>query len=428
MAAKGIQAVRGMVDQLPETSALWLMVENACRQVCEQFSYTKISLPVVEKTELFKRTIGDVTDIVEKEMYTFEDRNGDSLSLRPEGTAGCVRAGIQSGILYRQVQRLWYSGPMFRHERPQKGRYRQFSQFGVEAFGMPSAAIDAELIAMNAAIFKALSLQDKVQLQINTLGTADCRKVYKEKLITYFQQHLDELDDDSKKRLSTNPLRILDSKNPSLKELIASAPLLRDSLSVDALAHHEQLCAHLDLLGIDFIENPHLVRGLDYYGLTVFEWVTDALGAQGTLSAGGRYDVLVEQLGGESTPAAGFALGLDRVVALLSDLQVQVHSPLDFYFVPGDMALSTGLVLKLAQELRAVYPKAVVKVDLSATSFKKKLKRLDQSTAQIAIIIGDSEIESDTVLIKNLAGEKEQIKLTQAEFLEKISFIATGES
>ena len=425
---KKIQPVRGTHDLVGKELLLYNKIKKIISEIANNYDFTEIITPIFESSELFQKPLGKHSDIVLKEMYTFEDRNGDSLSLRPEGTAGCVRAGIQSGILYRQVQRLWYSGPMFRHERPQKGRYRQFSQFGVEAFGMPSAAIDAELIAMNAAIFKALSLQDKVQLQINTLGTADCRKVYKEKLITYFQQHLDELDDDSKKRLSTNPLRILDSKNPSLKELIASAPLLRDSLSVDALAHHEQLCAHLDLLGIDFIENPHLVRGLDYYGLTVFEWVTDALGAQGTLSAGGRYDVLVEQLGGESTPAAGFALGLDRVVALLSDLQVQVHSPLDFYFVPGDMALSTGLVLKLAQELRAVYPKAVVKVDLSATSFKKKLKRLDQSTAQIAIIIGDSEIESDTVLIKNLAGEKEQIKLTQAEFLEKISFIATGES
>ena len=427
MAVKGIQAVRGMIDHLPASQTPWQLVEDACKQVCKQYAYAKISLPIVEKTELFKRTIGDVTDIVEKEMYTFEDRNGDSLSLRPEGTAGCVRAGIQHGLLYRQVQRLWYMGPMFRHERPQKGRYRQFTHFGVEAFGLSSPAIDAELIAMNAAILRNLNLLDSVELQINSLGTSACRKAYKEKLVNYLEQHSSALDDDSKRRLTTNPLRILDSKNPALTEIIANAPQLRDSLCKEALAHHAQLCAQLDLLGINFIENPHLVRGLDYYGLTVFEWVTTKLGAQGTVSAGGRYDGLVAQLGGEATPAVGFAIGLDRLVALLEDTTADTTAP-DFYIIPGAEAMLSGVSLQLAEEMRKAYPLAAVEVDLSDTNFKKKLKRTRQSGAKVALIIGDDEVASDSVIIKSLTGEQDQLKFTRAEFLEKIADIEIGEN
>ncbi|MCG7960758.1 MAG: histidine--tRNA ligase, partial [Candidatus Thiodiazotropha taylori] len=306
--AKQIQAIRGMKDILPQQTPVWQFLEDRARSVLSRYGYAEIRMPIVEMTDLFKRSIGEVTDIVEKEMYTFEDRNGDSLTLRPEGTAGCVRAGLEHGLIFNQTQRLWYQGPMFRHERPQKGRYRQFHQIGVESFGMSGPDIDLEQILITARIWRELGLQD-LQLQINTLGTPAERAEYRDQLVDYFKQHLELLDEDSKRRLETNPLRILDSKNPAMAELIAQAPSLMQHLGEESLAHYQAICQGLDDAGVAYVENPRLVRGLDYYSRTVFEWITDALGAQGTVCAGGRYDGLVKQLGGRETPAVGFAMG-----------------------------------------------------------------------------------------------------------------------
>lgn len=313
-----LQAVRGMHDILPEQCRYFARVEKVARAVLAGYGYEEIRLPLLESTDLFKRTIGEVTDIVEKEMYTFADRNGDSLTLRPEGTAGCVRAGIENGLLHNQVRRLWYGGAMFRHERPQKGRYRQFHQIGVETFGMAGPDIDVELLLLTRRLWRRLGLND-LELQINSLGTAAVRAVYRDELVGYFTAHQDILDADSRRRLQSNPLRILDSKNPALQELIAGAPQLLASLDYESCAHFDELRRLLDAAGVAYRVNPRLVRGLDYYGKTVFEWVTDRLGAQGTVCAGGRYDGLVAQLGGRATPAAGFAMGIDRLVALLEE-------------------------------------------------------------------------------------------------------------
>ncbi|GIX21229.1 MAG: hypothetical protein KatS3mg121_0012 [Gammaproteobacteria bacterium] len=312
-----LQSVRGMHDLLPEQTPLWQWLEAQLADHMRRYGYAEIRTPVVEKTELFKRSIGDVTDIVEKEMYTFEDRNGESLSLRPEGTAGCVRAGIQHGLLHNQVQRLWYMGPMYRHERPQKGRYREFRQFGVEVFGLPGPHIEAELILLCRRLWRALGLEGQVRLEINCLGQAEERARYRDALVAYFEAHRDALDEDSRRRLERNPLRILDSKNPAMRPLIAGAPRLEEALGEASRAHFDALRRLLDAADVPYTVNPHLVRGLDYYNLTVFEWITDALGAQGTVCAGGRYDGLVAQLGGSPTPAVGFAAGLERLVALI---------------------------------------------------------------------------------------------------------------
>src|SRR3990167_6450633 len=314
-----IQAIRGMNDILPQETPCWQRIETVCREVAAQYGYHEIRFPVLEPTTLFKRSIGDVTDIVEKEMYTFDDRNGDSLSLRPEGTAGCVRAGIEHGLLYNQIQRFWYMGAMFRHERPQKGRQRQFHQLGVEAFGMLNAAIDFEMILLSKRILDQLGLSDSITLEINTLGSFDQRKEYKKKLVDYLSAHKNKLDEDALRRLETNPLRILDSKNPDMKSIITNAPVLSDFVVGEAKAHFDELCKALQDFAIPFHINPHLVRGLDYYCLTVFEWITNHLGAQGTVCAGGRYDGLVEQLGGKQTPAVGFAMGIERIALLLQE-------------------------------------------------------------------------------------------------------------
>ncbi|MCK5667329.1 MAG: histidine--tRNA ligase, partial [Thiotrichaceae bacterium] len=306
--AEKIQSIRGMNDILAEETPFWQLIEEKLRHLMSIYHYDEIRFPIVEKTALFKRSIGEVTDIVEKEMYTFEDRNGDSLTLRPEGTAACVRAGIQNGILVNQQQRLWYMGPMFRHERPQKGRYRQFHQFGVEVFGLNGPDIDAELIYMTARFWKMLGLENSVKLQINSLGTSESRAAYRLILTEYLQANKQLLDEDSLRRLETNPLRILDSKNPEMQSMIEQAPRLMDHLDAESLQHFTQLCAYLDAAGIAYDINTRLVRGLDYYSKTVFEWVTDKLGAQGTICAGGRYDSLVKQLGGRETPAVGFAM------------------------------------------------------------------------------------------------------------------------
>lgn len=405
--SKSIQAIRGMNDILPVETPRWQFVEGVFRDLMATYGYTEIRLPSVEKTELFKRSIGEVTDIVEKEMYTFEDRNGDSLTLRPEGTAGCVRACIQNGLLYNQTQRLWYMGPMFRHERPQKGRYRQFHQLGVEAFGLAGPDIDAELIAMTARLWHKLGMTDEVRLEINSLGSAEARHAYRQTLVEYLQQYRDQLDEDSLRRLDTNPLRILDSKNPDMLAMIEAAPKLMDHLDDESRAHFEALCSLLEAMGIEYLINPRLVRGLDYYSKTVFEWVTDRLGAQGTVCAGGRFDGLIEQLGARATPAMGYALGMERLVALLEDKPLPDNfSPHAYLLLAGNEAELQGQVL--AEQLRDTLPTLRLVVNSGGGSFKSQMKRADKCGAQLALILGEDEINKQQISVKNLRQEEEQ--------------------
>jgi histidyl-tRNA synthetase len=410
--AKQIQAIRGMKDILPQQTPLWQFLEDRVRAVLSRYGYEEIRMPILEMTDLFKRSIGEVTDIVEKEMYTFEDRNGDSLTLRPEGTAGCVRAGLEHGLLFNQVQRLWYCGPMFRHERPQKGRYRQFHQIGVESFGLEGPDVDLEQILITARIWRELGLQD-LQLQLNTLGTADERVRYREQLVSYFHARHSELDEDSQRRLESNPLRILDSKNPQMVELLAGAPTLMEYLGDASRSHFAILCEGLDAAGVPYTINPRLVRGLDYYARTVFEWVTDQLGAQGTVCAGGRYDGLVEQLGGKAVPAVGFAMGLERLVSLLEETRLAERLPgLDLYMVVvGEKAQREGL--QLAERLRDQLPGLSVVVHCGGGSFKSQFKKADKSNARFALILGDDELAKGEVGLKPLRdnGEQQQIKL-----------------
>lgn len=402
-----IQSIRGMNDLLPESSPLWQFVEGVMRSTLKAYGYQEIRMPIVEKTELFKRSIGEVTDIVEKEMYTFEDRNGDSLTLRPEGTAGCVRAVIENGLLRGQAQRLWYMGPMFRHERPQRGRYRQFHQMGVEVFGLDGPDVDAELIAISARIWKQLGVED-VTLQINSLGSSQSRERYREILVGYFREHQNKLDKDSVRRLESNPLRILDSKNPEMHDLIEQAPVLEDSLDEEDRLHFEQLKKILDGMKIEYEVNPRLVRGLDYYGRTVFEWVTDLLGAQGTICAGGRYDGLVEQIGGKTTTAVGFAIGLERLVELMMEqsLLFSEDKPHAYLVLVGDQATSVGA--GIAEMIRGSVPGFRLITNLGGGSFKTQFKRADRSGARLALVIGDDEANSGMVTIKDLQGESEQ--------------------
>lgn len=388
-------------------------------RVLAQYGYDEIRMPVVEQTELFKRSIGEVTDIVEKEMYTFEDRNGDSLTLRPEGTAGCVRAGEQHGLLFNQVQRLWYMGPMFRHERPQKGRYRQFHQIGVECFGMEGPDIDAELLLMTARIWRALGLRDEVTLELNSLGSAEDRRRYREALVAYLSRHRDRLDEDSLRRLETNPLRILDSKNPETQKVLEDAPSLWEHISEDSREHFETLKKLLDEAGLPYRVNTRLVRGLDYYGKTVFEWVTDALGAQGTVCAGGRYDGLVEQLGGKSTPAVGFAMGLERLVLLLETLELipeSVNRNADIYVLAmGEQARSYAF--SAAESLRDSMPSSVVVTHCGGGGFKSQMKKADRSGARLAIIVGDDEVAEECASIKDLR-TAEQVRVSRNELAQ----------
>ncbi len=405
--SKHIQAVRGMNDILPQDTPYWRLLEDTARRVFEAYSLEEIRLPIVEKTELFKRTIGEVTDIVEKEMYTFEDRNGDSLTLRPEGTAGCVRGCIENGLTHNQVQRLWYKGPMFRYERPQKGRYRQFHQIGVECFGLAGPDIDAELIIMTARLWRELGLSD-LQLQINTLGSAEARDAYRDKLVAYMESHLDELDEDSKRRLHSNPLRILDTKNPAMQQLVSDAPNLLDHLDEESKQHFGQLCGFLDAAGIEYVVNPRLVRGLDYYNKTVFEWVTDQLGAQGTVCAGGRFDGLVAQLGGRETPALGFAMGIERLVLLLQQqVEVSVNvAPHIYLIMAGEGTSQAGLML--AERLHDVDSRLRIRSHCGGGSFKSQFKRADKSGAQLALILGEDEVASEVVAVKDLRQGEEQ--------------------
>jgi histidyl-tRNA synthetase len=402
-----LQAIRGMNDILPEHSPSWQFVEDSVRATLEAYGFREIRMPIVEKTELFRRSIGEVTDIVEKEMYTFEDRNGDSLTLRPEGTAGCVRACIQHSLVSNQVQRLWYTGPMFRHERPQKGRYRQFHQIGVEVFGLEGPDVDAELLMLTARLWKRLGLP-RMSLQVNSLGTSEARARFREDLVAYLRAHSDELDEDSQRRLDTNPLRILDSKDPHTQALLDDAPRLSEYIDADSRAHFDALCGFLDAAAIEYQVNPRLVRGLDYYGRTVFEWVTDQLGAQGTVCAGGRYDGLVEYLGGRRTPAVGFAMGLERLIALLESAGVEVPdaSPHLYIVAMGKLAQQQGLLL--AERLRDAMPRLRVLTHCGGGSFKSQFKKADRSGAQYALVIGDDEVRKREVGIKALREQKEQ--------------------
>jgi len=353
-----IKAIRGMNDILPDQTPVWQYLEGTVKAVLGRYGYSEIRMPIVEQTDLFKRSIGEVTDIVEKEMYTFEDRNGESLTLRPEGTACCVRAGEEHGLLYNQTQRFWYQGPMFRYEKPQKGRYRQFHQVGVEAFGMAGPDIDAEIILMSAALWRQLGMDDAVTLQLNSLGSNEARATYRRALVEYLSQHVDELDEDSQRRLESNPLRILDSKDEGTRRLLEQAPVLTDYLDPESAADFAQLCTMLDAAGVKYEVNPFLVRGLDYYCKTVFEWVTDKLGAQGTVCAGGRYDGLVKQLGGKPTPAVGFAMGVERLILLLETLGLvpaQVRQTFDLYLAAEQKGLQSEVIL-LAEQLRRELP------------------------------------------------------------------------
>ncbi len=400
MVAK-LQAVRGMNDLLPADSPRWRGAERRLQAVLTRYGYEEIRLPLVEPTELFARTIGEVTDIVEKEMYTFLDRNGDSLTLRPEGTAGVVRAGIEHGLFQGQLLRLWYQGPMFRHERPQRGRYRQFHQLGAECFGSAEPELDAELIGMTAQFWRELGLSG-LRLEINSLGSREARAAYRQQLQAYFRAHRAALDADSLRRLDSNPLRILDSKNPDLAALIAAAPSLPEHLDVDSRAHFERLCALLDALGVAYTVNPRLVRGLDYYGRTVFEWVTDALGAQGTVCAGGRYDTLVEQLGGRATPAIGFALGLERLLDLLAASGIDPATPREIWYLVSAPGACRAQAMLLAQQLRAAADAPTVLLDHSAGNFGKQVQRADKAGARVALILGEDELAGGTITVRML--------------------------
>ena len=420
-----IQAIRGMNDILPEQSLTWHYLERIFQQVVKQFGYQEIRFPVLEQTQLFKRSIGEVTDIVEKEMYSFDDRNGDNLSLRPEGTAGCVRAADQHGLLYNQQQRLWYQGPMFRHERPQKGRYRQFHQFGVEAFGMVGPDIDAEVIQLSSALWQALDLVQYLSLEINNIGSAADRKAYGAALTAFLSARSEQLDDDARRRMHTNPMRVLDSKNPQVQEALQGAPVLQDYVNEDSKAHYQALCSILDALGIAYSENPRLVRGLDYYNNCVFEWTTDQLGAQGAVCGGGRYDGLVKQLGGRETPAAGFAIGIERIVLMLDSLEkvpaAQLR-PIDVYI----LAVGDGLAaqaLQLAAELRARYPDLGIISHCGGGKYNSQLKRAFACGARAAVILeqeDDSEGPLQGAKLRRLDDSGEVLSLDLAQIPEQM--------
>jgi histidyl-tRNA synthetase len=409
-----------MHDILPDVSAHWQYLESTIADLLGSYGYSEIRLPIVEKTELFSRSIGEVTDIVEKEMYTFEDRNGDSLTLRPEGTAGCVRSGLEHGLLHNQQQRLWYIGPMFRHERPQKGRYRQFHQVGVETFGMEGPDVDIELIVMTARLWKILGLKD-VRLEINSLGSLEARGAYREVLVDYLRDHYEILDEEARGRLDSNPLRILDTKNPDMADLVAKAPSLLDYLDEESRQHLEQKKAGLDALGIEYTVNPRLVRGLDYYSRSVFEWITGSLGAQGTICAGGRYDGLLEQLGGRAGYAAGFAMGLERLLALLEEEGGLPEQPAPHAYIvtAGEQAIMAGL--QLAERMRDELPGLRLVLNGGGGSFKAQMKRADRSDARWAMIIGDDEAASGQVTLKHLRDpEKAQQTLKQDELINRL--------
>lgn len=409
-----IQAVRGMHDILPDQAAAWQHVERIFRELAQLYAYEEIRLPLVEKTELFVRTIGEVTDIVEKEMYTFQDLGGDSLSLRPEGTAGCVRACIENNLLRNQTQRLWYMGPMFRHERPQKGRYRQFHQWGAEAYGFAGPDVEVELILMTRRLWQMLGIDD-VELQINTLGTAAARGAYRDALVGFLSKRMEELDEDSRRRLTTNPLRILDSKNPATQALLVEAPRIDEHLDSESTQEFDELRRLLDAAGVAYQVNRRLVRGLDYYDKTVFEWVTERLGAQGTICAGGRYNRLIEQLGGGSIPAAGFALGVERLLALMAETGVQPTEPSPHAYLIAVGTDAEHQALRLAEALRDDMPGLRLRTHMGGGSFKSQFKKADKSGAELALILGEEEAENARIGVKFLREDRPQEAVAQSE-------------
>ncbi|RKS85797.1 histidyl-tRNA synthetase [Orbus hercynius] len=431
MAEKKIQSIRGMNDLLPTESALWQQVEKTVKMILNSYGYNEIRTPIVEDTGLFKRAVGEVTDIVEKEMYTFNDRNDESITLRPELTAGCVRAGIEHGLLYNQEQRLWYFGPAFRYEKPQKGRYRQFHQFGVEVFGLEGPGIDAELIILTARLWKALGIDQHTSLELNSIGSLEARAEYKHALVQYLEAHKEQLDEDCKRRMYTNPLRVLDSKNPSLQEILNNAPKLFDYLDSESKNHFDGLCQLLNNAGINYTVNQRLVRGLDYYNRTVFEWVTNSLGAQGTVCGGGRYDGLVSQLGGQATPGVGFAIGFERLVLLIQTVNntLKNDNTIDVYMISSAELIegkhTTAIAQQLAEKIRDIMPEKRIMTNYGTTNFKKQFTKADKYGAKIAVIIGGNEALENTAVIKELqtgnqyALPQEMIAEKCLEILEK---------
>ena len=418
--AKNIQAIRGMNDCSPTESPLWQWIEGQVRQILSSYGYSEVRMPIVESTPLFARAIGEVTDVVSKEMYTFWD-NDEQLTLRPEGTAGCVRAAIEHGWIYNNEQRLWYMGPMFRHERPQKGRYRQFHQAGVEVFGIATPEIDAELIILTARLWKALGIDRHVSLQLNSIGSLEARANYRSALVAFLENHQDLMSEEEKERLVKNPLRILDTKNQALQDVLDGAPKLLDYLDDESREHFAQLCGLLDAVGIQYEINPKLVRGLDYYNKTVFEWVTSALGAQGTVCGGGRYDGLVEQLGGHATSGVGFAMGLERLVLLVQEVNksIPVKSAVDIYVVYQGEG-TTLAAFQLAEKLRSELPHLSTMLHCSGGNFKKQFKRADKSGATLALVLGESEVQNNQVVVKHLLGTAEQQTIDVSNLIEHV--------
>ena len=417
---KNIQAIRGMNDCSPTESPLWQWIEGQVRQILSSYGYSEVRMPIVESTPLFARAIGEVTDVVSKEMYTFWD-NDEQLTLRPEGTAGCVRAAIEHGWIYNNEQRLWYMGPMFRHERPQKGRYRQFHQAGVEVFGIATPEIDAELIILTARLWKALGIDQHVSLQLNSIGSLEARANYRSALVAFLENHQDLMSEEEKERLVKNPLRILDTKNQALQDVLDGAPKLLDYLDDESREHFSQLCGLLDAVGIQYEINPKLVRGLDYYNKTVFEWVTSALGAQGTVCGGGRYDGLVEQLGGHATSGVGFAMGLERLVLLVQEVNksIPVKSAVDIYVVYQGEG-TTLAAFQLAEKLRSELPHLSTMLHCSGGNFKKQFKRADKSGATLALVLGESEVQNNQVVVKHLLGAAEQQTIDVDNLIEHV--------
>ena len=415
--AKTIQAIRGMNDCSPTESPLWQWIEAKVRHVLASYGYSEVRMPIVESTPLFARAIGEVTDVVSKEMYTFWD-NDEQLTLRPEGTAGCVRAAIERGWIYNNEQRLWYMGPMFRHERPQKGRYRQFHQAGVEVFGIANPEIDAELIILTARLWKELGIDQHVSLQLNSIGSLEARANYRSALVAFLENHQDLMSDEEKERLVKNPLRILDTKNEVLQEVLNGAPKLLDYLDDESHEHFNQLCSLLDAIGVKYEINPKLVRGLDYYNKTVFEWVTSALGAQGTICGGGRYDGLVEQLGGHATQGVGFAMGLERLVLLVQEVNKEITLPqaVDLYLVYAGEGTTLN-AFQIAEQIRSELPQVRVMTHCSGGKFQKQFKRADKIEAKYALVIGESEVQAKTVIVKDLRNGAEQITLSQVDLI-----------
>jgi histidyl-tRNA synthetase len=406
-----LQAIRGMNDILPAEIGLWQRLEQAARELFAAYGYQEMRVPIVEQTGLFKRSIGELTDVVSKEMYSFDDRGGEAITLRPEATAGIVRAMISNGLIHNQRQRVWCMGPMFRYEKPQKGRYRQFHQIDVEAFGYAGPDVDAEMIMMSARLWRMLGIKG-LTLHINSLGTPDSRRVYREKLVAYFADYREQLDDDSQRRLAGNPMRILDSKNPAMQAIVAGAPSITDHLDAESQSHFDALRAHLDAVGIAYTVNPRLVRGLDYYSRTVFEWITTELGSQDAVCSGGRYDGLVSQLGGEPTPGIGWALGEERLVALMQVQGIVAAGAAADVCMVVVGAQAEAVALKLAEQLREALPSLRLETLCGGGSFKSQLKRADKSGARWAIILGDSETEKRVVGLKSLRVEAPQTEVT----------------